>query len=151
MRGSGRSRAAAWKPTAQSSSAAASEPTTITSSPIVLMIARVVGQRVADRLDEALDDVDRLLLPRLLGQPRVAGEVGEGDRHAQAAEVEVAVGVDLELHVADHVLLDEVLQEALVDAVHDRRGERQQVAREPLHLLRHLEAGTPSRISGSWT
>ena len=101
--------------------------------------AGVVGQRVADPLDEALDDVDRLVLPRLLGQARVAGEVGEGDRHPQAAEVEVAVGVDLELHVADHVLVEEVLQEALVDAIHDRRGEREQVAREPLHLLRHLE------------
>ena len=101
--------------------------------------AGVVGQRVGDRLDEALDDVDRLVLPRLLGQARVAREVGEGDRHAQAAEVEVGVRVDLELHVADHVLVEEVLEEALVDAVHDRRGEREQVAREALHLLRHLE------------
>ena len=41
----------------------------------------------------------------------------------------------------DHVLLHEVLEEALVDVVHQRRGERQQVAREPLHLLGHLEAG----------
>ena len=102
--------------------------------------ARVVGERVLDRLDEALDEVDRLLLPRLLGQPRVAGEVGEGDRDAQAAEVELVVGV-VGLHVADDVLLDEVLQEALVDVVHDRRGQRQQVARQALHLLGHLEAG----------
>ncbi len=101
--------------------------------------ARVVGQRVLHRLDEALDDVDRLLLPRLLGQARVAGEVGEGDRHPHAPEVEVAAGLDLELHVADDVLVEEVLEVALVDVVHDRRGERQQLAREPLHLLGHLE------------
>ena len=37
MRGSGRSVCSCWKPTAQSSSAEASEPTTITSSPIVLI------------------------------------------------------------------------------------------------------------------
>ena len=41
----------------------------------------------------------------------------------------------------DHVLLDEVLEEAPVDVVHDRRGEREQVAREVLHLLGHLQAG----------
>jgi hypothetical protein len=41
--------------------------------------------------------------------------------------------------VADHVLVEEMLQEALVDAIHDRRGEREQVAREALHLLRDLE------------
>ena len=51
----------------------------------------------------------------------------------------------------DHVLLDEVLEEAAVDVVHDRRGERQQVAREVLHLLGHLRPGTPSRMSGSCT
>ena len=103
-----------------------------------------------DGLDEALDDVERLLLPRLLGQPRVAGEVGEGDRHAQAPEVEHLLRVHLE--VADDVLLDEVLQEALVQAVHHGAGQRHQVAREALHLLGDLEAAaTPSRISGSCT
>src|SRR3712207_7654459 len=56
---------------------------------------------------------------------------------AQAAEIEVAARVGLE--VADDVLLDEVLQVALVQVVHDRRRERQQVAREPLHLLGHLD------------
>ena len=40
----------------------------------------------------------------------------------------------------DDVLLDEVRQEALVHAVHDRRGQRQQLARELLHLLAHLPA-----------
>ena len=43
--------------------------------------------------------------------------------------------------MADDVLLDEVLQEALVDVVHDRRGERQQLARQALHLLGHLQPG----------
>ena len=139
MRGSGRSRCSCWKPTAQSRSAEASLPTIITSSPIVLITRASSGSVFCTRLDEALDDVDRLLLPRLLGQARVAGEVGERDRHPQAAEVEPVAGVDLELHVADDVLVEEVLQEALVDVVHDRRGERQQLAREPLHLLGHLE------------
>ena len=90
MRGSGRVACSTWKPTAQSTRAAGSEPTIITSSPIVLMIARVVGERVLDVLDEALHRADRLLVALLLGQPRVAGEVGEGDRHAQPAEVERA-------------------------------------------------------------
>ena len=99
----------------------------------------VVGERVGDGVDEALDVRERLLLARLLGEARVAGEVGEGDRDAHAAEVLVLRQLDL--HVADHVLLDEVLQEALVDVVHDRRGQRQQVAREVLHLLGHLQPG----------
>ena len=43
--------------------------------------------------------------------------------------------------MADHVLADEVLQRALVDAVHDRRGEREQLRGEALHLLGDLEAG----------
>ena len=100
--------------------------------------ARVVGQRVLDRLGEALDGVDGLLVAQLLGQARVAGEVGEGDRDAQAAEVARALEVDL--HVPDDVLLDEVREEALVHRVHDRRGERQHLAREALHLLGHLQA-----------
>ena len=139
MRGSGRSACSAWKPTAQSSSAAASEATIITSSPIVLMMRASSGSVLPTPSTKRSMMSTASLLPRLLGQARVAGEVGEGDRHPQAAEVEVAVGVDLELHVADHVLVEEVLQEALVDAIHDRRGEREQVAREALHLLRHLE------------
>ena len=65
------------------------------------------GSVSLDGLDEALDGVDGLLLALLLGQPRVAGEVGEGDRHAQAPEVELAP-LEVGLHVADDVLLDEV-------------------------------------------
>ena len=38
------------------------------------------------------------------------------------------VAVEVGLHVADDVLLDEVLEVALVDLVHDRRGQRQQLA-----------------------
>jgi hypothetical protein len=100
---------------------------------------RLVGQRVLHPLDEALDDVERLLLPRLLGQPRVAREVGERDRHAQAAEVELLLALGLE--VPDDVLLDEVVEEALVQVIHDGGRERQQVTREALHLLGHLQAG----------
>jgi hypothetical protein len=42
--------------------------------------------------------------------------------------------------VADHVLGHVVLEEAPVHVVHQRRGDRQQVARQPFHLLGHLEA-----------
>ena len=100
--------------------------------------ARVVGQRVLDRVGEALDRVDRQLVAQLLGQARVAGEVGERDRHTQAPDVARALEVDL--HVADDVLLDRPREEALVHRVHDRRGEREHLAGEALHLLGHLQA-----------
>ena len=110
--------------------------------------ARVVGQRDLDAGDEPLDDVERLLLPRLLGQPRVAREVGERDRDAQAPEVDVALG----LHVADDVLLDEVAQEPPVQPVHHRRGEREQASLASVSISSAISRpGTPSRISGSCT
>ena len=138
MRGSGRRSATRrWKPTAQSTSAGrvgADDHHLVADR---LDHARALGQRHLDVLDEALDGVDRLLLARLLGQARVAGEVGEGDGHAQAPEVQRRA-VEVGLHVPDDVLLDEVRQEALVHALHDRRGQRQQRARELRHLLAHL-------------
>ena len=102
--------------------------------------AGVVRQRLRDRLDEALDERQRLLLALLLGESRVAGEVAERERHPHAAELSVLVA-EVHLHVPHHVLLHEVLEKAAVDEVHDRRGKRQEVAREVLHLLRHLESG----------
>ena len=101
--------------------------------------ARLVGQRELDLLDEPLDGAHRLLVAELLGQARVARQVGERDRHAQPAEIQPPVA-QVGLHVADDVLLDEVLQEPAVGVVHDRRGQRQDLAREALHLLRHLPA-----------
>jgi hypothetical protein len=83
---------------------------------------------------------ERLLLSLLLGEAGIAGQVREGDRHAHAPEIHVLV-LELALHVSNNVLLDEVLEEALVDVVHHRRRDRQQVAREVAHLLRHLEPG----------
>ncbi len=103
--------------------------------------AGLVGERGLDALDEALDGVQRVLLAGLLGQPGVAGEVGEGDRHAQATEVQVGRVLRITLQVTDNVLLDEVGEEALVQVVHDRSRQRQQVAREVLHLLGHLQPG----------
>ena len=47
------------------------------------------------------------------------------------------------LEVADDVLLDEVLQPALVDVVHDRRREREQLRGQSFHLLGDLEALDP--------
>ena len=46
---------------------------------------------------------------------------------------------EVDLHVADDVLLDVEAQVALVDVLHERRRQRQQLARQPLHLPRHLE------------
>ena len=43
---------------------------------------------------------------------------------AGAKPPEVGLAVDLELQVPDDVLLDEVLEEALVHVVHDRGSER---------------------------
>ena len=117
-------------------------PTIITSSPIVFTTGRRRAGCSVTASTKRSTEGERLLLALLLGEAGVAGEVGERDRHAHAAEVELLV-VQVDLHVADHVLLDEVLEEALVDVVHQRRGERQQVAREALHLLGHLEARHP--------
>ncbi len=47
--------------------------------------------------------------------------------------------VELGLHVADDVLLGVEAQVAVVDVVHERPGLREEVAREALHLLGHLE------------
>jgi len=57
------------------------------------------------------------------------------------AEVEAIARIEIGLHVADDVLVDEVREQALVDEVHHRRDERQQVGCESLHLLGHLDAG----------
>ena len=42
--------------------------------------------------------------------------------------------------MADDVLLEEVLEKALVEVVHDRRGQREQLAGQALHLLGDLQA-----------
>ena len=138
MRAVGRSVHSVWKPTAQSTSAAdvvADDHHLVADR---LHHARVLGDRVLHRLDEALDVGQRLLLALLLGEARVAGEVGE--RHGDLDAAELGIVLEVHLHVADHVLLDEVLEVALMDVVHDRRGERQEIARQVLHLLGHLQA-----------
>ncbi len=45
--------------------------------------------------------------------------------------------------MTDDVLLDEVLQVALVDLVEHRRSEREHVTRERVHLLGGLDPGRP--------
>src|ERR671937_428334 len=72
--------------------------------------AGVVGKGGVHALHEALHEGERLLLALLFGEAGVAGKVGECDRHPQAAELLLA---ELDLHVADHVLLDVMLEEAL--------------------------------------
>ena len=89
-------------------------------------------------LDETLDRGQRLVLTLLLGEARVPGEVGERDRYPQPAGDELLVP-ELQLHVADYVLLDVVTQESPMDVVHERRREGQQIPREPLHLVGHLK------------
>ena len=139
MRGSGRSvESSTGSPTAQSTSArgvGADDHHLVADR---LDHARVVGQRLADQLDEALDDLERLLLTHLLGQPRVAREVGERDRHPHPPERRV---VGDQLQVPDDVLLEEVVQQPLVHGVHDRPGQRQQLGREVRELLGDVQHG----------
>ncbi len=49
------------------------------------------------------------------------------------------VGLGFGLHVADHVLLDEEAQVAVVQVLGQRRRQRQDVGGEVAHLLRHLQ------------
>ena len=51
------------------------------------------------------------------------------------------LGVQLALHVADHVLLEEEAQVAGVQVVDQRRGQRQDVPGQLAHLLGHLQLG----------
>ena len=50
-------------------------------------------------------------------------------------------GLQLALHVTDHVLLEEEAQVAGMQVVDQRRGERQDVAGQLPHLLGHLQLG----------
>jgi len=111
----------------------------------MVFTTRALGQGALHALHETLHVRERLLLALLLGEARVPGQVAEGDGHAHAAEV---AALQVDLHVPDHVLLHEVLEEALVDVVHDRRGQRQQVPGQGLHLLGHLQAGHPLAHQG---
>ena len=96
------------------------------------------------------DGADRLLLAFLLGEPCVPREVCECDRHAQPAEVEGGP-IDLGLHVADDVLLDEVRQEPLVEVVHHGAASgRISSARSAISSAIWI-TGTLSRMSGSCT
>ena len=133
------------------SSAAASGPTTITSSPSVLITRASAGRRLPDRLDEALDGADRLLVAVLDGQPRVAGEVGERDRHAQPALLERLLA-EVGLHVADHVLLDEVRRAGARAGRSMNGAANGSTSRVSPSISSAISTlGTPARISGSCT
>ena len=56
----------------------------------------------------------------LLGQLRVAGQVGKGNSNADLANL----AARLVLHVANDVLLNEVVEEAAVEVIDHRREER---------------------------
>ena len=137
IRGSGRSVESARKPTAQSTSAGGVGADDHHLVADRLDHARVVGQRLADQLDEALDDLERLLLAHLLGQPRVAGEVGEGDRDAHPAERGV-VG-DRARGGRRRPARAKCCSSRWWTRVHDRPGQRQQLGREVGELLGDVE------------
>ncbi len=81
---------------------------------------RLGRQRRLHRLDEVLDHVQRLEVALLLGVAGEAGEVDEAERHRDLAEVSRG-GAELALHVADHVLLEEEAQVAVVQVLGQRR------------------------------
>ena len=58
-----------------------------------------------------------------------------------------AARVEVGLHVADHVLLDEEAQVAVVQVLGQRRRQGQDVAGQLAHLLRHLQLGHARRGS----
>ncbi len=97
---------------------------------------RLGRQRGLHRVDESLDQVEGLLVALLLRVAGESGEVHEAEGHHHPAEL--SRSVELGLHVADDVLLVVEAQVAVVDVVHQRRGRREEVARQALHLLGHL-------------
>ena len=114
--------------------------------------ARVERQRLLDRLDEALDR--RSPPPRRPARRSGArSRRGRRTRSPRAgAPPRACSSVEVGLHVADHVLLDEVREQAPVQVGHERRRERQQLARQrPPSPRRSRRSGTPARISGSCT
>ena len=86
-------------------------PTIITPSPMFFTTRALAGSDSSIETDEALDQVERLLLALFLGEAHEADEVREGDRDAQLAEHLALVRSSSDSHVRDHVLLDEVPQE----------------------------------------
>ena len=129
-----------WKPTAHSVSAAGSDPTIITSSPIVLIT------RASSGSVPSTASTNRSTASTASSSPSSSVSRVYPVRSANAIATRIRprstrVALEVGLHVADDVLLDEVLQVALVDLVHHGRGQRQQLAREREHLLGGLDAG----------
>ena len=110
----------------------------MTSSPSVLRTRASIGSVRSTSSTKRSTAPTASLVALLLGQARVAGEVGERDRDAQAPEREHLVA-HVGLHVTDHVLLDEVREEAPVQPVHDGGREGQQLARHAVHLRGDLD------------
>src|SRR5436190_6596539 len=65
---------------------------------------RLGGERRLDGLDEALDEVERLLVSLLLRVSGESSEVDEAEGHLHATQLPLPT--QLRLHVTDHVLLD---------------------------------------------
>ena len=130
---------AACRSTAHPVSAAGSEPTTITSSPSVLITRASTGRECSTA------STNRSTVPTASSSPRSTVRRAYPARSANAIATRSrpssggALG-EIGLHVADHVLLDEVREEATVEVVHDRRREGQRLARQALHLLGDLHA-----------
>ena len=76
----------------------------------------LVWERLGDQCDEPVDRVDRHQLALLLGQLRIAGEVGERDGDLQPPDLAVVV-LDVSLHVPDHVTVNQLGQQPPVEEV----------------------------------
>ena len=137
-RGCGRSWKRARKPTAHSVSVAGLRRDDHHLVADRLHDRRLGGQRRLDRVDEALDHVERLLVALLLGVAGEPGQVDEAERHRDPRQA-AARPADVGLHVADDVLLDVEAQVAVVHVLHQRAGDGEQVGRQVAHLLGDLE------------
>ena len=86
----------------------------------VLDDAGAERERLLDGIDELLDQIQRLLVARLLCKAHEPGEVRKSDRDPQLAKRPV----EGRLHVGDHVLLDGMLKRVAVHVLHQGRRER---------------------------
>ena len=101
---------------------------------------RLGGQRRLDRVDEVLDDVERLEVALFLGVAGEPGEVDEAEGDRDVVDLRAGVA-ELALHVADDVLLEEEAKVASVEVLGQRGRHRQDVAGQLADFLRHLELG----------
>ena len=126
-----------WKPIAQSASATGSLPTIITPSPMFLTTRASPGSV------SSTASTNRSIRSSASASPASSVNRTKPTRSANAIATRSwpsAAFVEVGLHVRDHLLLDEVPQELAVEVLHQRSRQRQQLADQVPHLLRHLHA-----------